>query len=111
MKQQTFSLAGDQNQGFEQYRRPPRRDVFVSMMEHLVPWSALCALIEPYYPKRRNGRPPVGLGRMVRMYFVQQWFSRADEACGGDVARQHGVTPGLSALISVASVYRTERRC
>ena len=50
-------------------------------MEHLVPWSALCAVIEPYYPKRGNGRPPVGLERMVRMYFVQQWFNLADEAC------------------------------
>ena len=81
MKQQTLALAGDQNQGFEQYRHPTRRDVFLSMMEQLVPWSALCALIEPHYPKRGNGRPPVGLERMLRMYFVQHWFNLADEAC------------------------------
>lgn len=81
MKQQTLALAGDQNQGFEQYRRPTRRDVFLSMMEKLVPWPALCAVIEPHYPKRGNGRPPVGLERMLRMYFVQQWFNLADEAC------------------------------
>ena len=81
MKQRTLALAGDQNQGFEQHRRPTRRDVFLASMEQLVPWSALCAVIEPFYPKRGNGRPPVGLERMVRMYFVQQWFNLADEAC------------------------------
>jgi len=66
MKQQTLALAGDQNQGFEQYRRPTRRDLFLTEMEKLVPWSALCAVIEPFYPKRGNGRPPVGLERMLR---------------------------------------------
>lgn len=81
MKQKTLALAVDQNQGFEQHRRPTRRDVFLSTMEKLVPWSALCGVIEPYYPKRGNGRQPVGLERMVRMYFVQQWFNLADEAC------------------------------
>ena len=67
MKQQTLALAGDLNQGFEQYRHPTRRDVFLSMMEKLVPWFALIAVIEPHYPKRDNGRPPVGLERMLRM--------------------------------------------
>jgi IS5 family transposase len=50
-------------------------------MEQIVPWSALCAVIEPYYPKPGKGRPPVGLDRMLRMYFVQHWFNLADEAC------------------------------
>lgn len=50
-------------------------------MEHLVPWADLCAVIEPHYPKAGKGRPPVGLERMLRMYFVQHWFNLADEAC------------------------------
>jgi IS5 family transposase len=50
-------------------------------MEQIVPWQELCAVIEPYYPKPGNGRPPVGLERMLRMYFVQHWFNLADEAC------------------------------
>ena len=50
-------------------------------MERLVPRSVLCAVIEPHYPKTGNGRPPVGLERMLRMYFVQHWFNLADEAC------------------------------
>jgi IS5 family transposase len=81
MKQQTLSVAADQNAGFERFRRPTRRDQFLATMERLVPWAALCELIEPHYPKPGNGRPPVGLQRMLRMYFVQHWFNLADEAC------------------------------
>ena len=81
MKQQTLAMAADQGAGFEQHRRPTRRDVFLATMEQIVPWSALCAVIEPYYPKAGKGRPPVGLERMLRMYFVQHWFNLADQAC------------------------------
>ena len=81
MKQQTLAAAADQGAGFEQYRRATKRDVFLATMEQIVPWSELCAVIEPHYPKPGNGRPPVGLERMLRMYFVQHWFNLADEAC------------------------------
>jgi IS5 family transposase len=49
-------------------------------MERVVPWSALCALIEPFYPKPGNGRPPVGVERMLRIYFLRQWFNLSDPA-------------------------------
>lgn len=81
MKQQTLATAADQGAGFEQYRRATKRDVFLATMEEIVPWRALCEVIEPHYPKPGNGRPPVGLERMLRMYFVQHWFNLADEAC------------------------------
>ena len=81
MKQQTFAVAVDQGAGFERYRRATRRDVFLATMDEIVPWQALCEVIEPHYPKAGNGRPPVGLERMLRMYFVQHWFNLADEAC------------------------------
>jgi transposase, IS5 family len=45
-----------------------------------VPWRDLCALIEPVYPKLGNGRPPVGLERMLRIYFLQHWFNLSDPA-------------------------------
>ena len=38
-------------------------------------------MIEPQYPKPGNGRPPVGLERMLRMCLVQHWFNLADAAC------------------------------
>jgi transposase, IS5 family len=81
MKQQTLAVAADQGAGFEQYRRPTKRDVFLATMDEIVPWAQLCAVIEPHYPKPGNGRPPIGLERMLRMYFVQHWFNLADQAC------------------------------
>lgn len=81
MKQLTLAAAADQGEGFEQYRRPTKRDVFLATMDQIVPWQAMCAVIEPHYPKAGNGRPPVGLERMLRMYFVQHWFNLADQAC------------------------------
>ena len=81
MKQQTFAAAADQGAGFEQYRRATKRDVFLATMDEIVPWQALSEVIEPHYPKAGNGRPPVGLQRMLRMYFIQHWFNLADEAC------------------------------
>lgn len=79
MKQQTLAMAADQ--GFENYRKPTRRDEFLKTMEAIVPWAALCEVIEPYYPKAGNGRPPIGLERMLRIHFIQHWFNLADLAC------------------------------
>lgn len=79
MKQQTLAMAADQ--GFEQYRKPTRRDEFLATMERIIPWAELCAVVEPYYPKRGNGRPPIGLERMLRIHFIQHWFNLADFAC------------------------------
>ena len=40
----------------------------------------MLAVIAPHYPKGERGRPPIGLERMVRVYFLQQWYALADEA-------------------------------
>src|SRR5512134_3668995 len=64
--------------GFERYRKKTRREAFLAEMDKVVPWTDLCALVEPAYPKRGNGRPPVGLERMLRIYFLQQWFNLSD---------------------------------
>jgi IS5 family transposase len=49
-------------------------------MERVVPWSALCGLIERFYPKPGNGRPPIGVERMLHIYLLQQWFNLSDPA-------------------------------
>src|SRR5258706_6265859 len=49
-------------------------------MEALIPWAKLLGVIEPFYPKGERGRPPIGLERMLRVYFLQQWYGLADEA-------------------------------
>lgn len=66
---------------FDKYRKRTKQDIFLAKMDDLIPWQALCAVIEPHYPKAGNGRPPRGLERMLRMYFVAHWFNLADEAC------------------------------
>ena len=60
--------------GFEQYALKTRRTIFLEEMEQVVPWRELCGLVEPHYPKPGNGRPPVGVERMLRIY-LQQWFN------------------------------------
>src|SRR5690242_12092661 len=67
--------------GFEVHGRATRKAQFLARMETLVPWREFCALIEPHYPKAGNGRPPVGLERMLRMYLLANWFNLGDEAC------------------------------
>src|ERR1700688_904994 len=49
-------------------------------MEQVVPWARLVEQLRPLYPKGERGRPPVGLERMLRIYFLQQWYGLADEA-------------------------------
>ncbi len=68
--------------GFEKHYKPTRREQFLSEMEQVVPWKELCALIEPFYPRNdaAAGRPTVGLERMLRVYFLQQWFNLSDPA-------------------------------
>ena len=66
--------------GFERYTKKTRRAAFLEEMEQVVPWAELCRLIEPYYPKAGNGRQPVGVERMLRIYFLQQWFNLSDPA-------------------------------
>ena len=77
MKQMTLASA----KGFEVHGRTTRKAEFLARMEALVPWAQFVALIEPHYPKAGNGRPPVGIERMLRMYLVANWFNLADEAC------------------------------
>src|ERR1700741_1939724 len=79
MKQLTLGPAP----GFERYAKPTRRATFLAEMERVVPWSALCGLIEPFYPKAGNGRPPIGVERMLRIYFLQQWFNLSAPAAKG----------------------------
>lgn len=76
MKQQTLATSG-----FEAYRKTTRKAEFLSRMDSLVPWAEFCAVIEPYYPKAGDGRRPVGLERMLRMYFIANWFNLSDVAC------------------------------
>ncbi len=76
-QQLTFAQAEYQSK-----KKTTRRDRFLAEMEQVVPWTALLETLAPhYYPNagRGAGRPPIGLERMLRMYFLQQWFGLSDE--------------------------------
>jgi IS5 family transposase len=55
-----------------------RRERFLAEMDAVIPWAELLALVEPYYPKAGRGRQPLGLEKMLRIYFLQQWFNLSD---------------------------------
>lgn len=57
-----------------------RRERFLGEMNQAVPWARLVALVEPFYPQGKRGRPPLGVSLMLRVYFLQQWYALGDEA-------------------------------
>lgn len=74
MRQQSLDSSG-----FERFRKKTRKEVFLEKMDHLIPWSELTSAIEPFYPKPSGaGRRPVGIERMLRIYFLQHWFQLSD---------------------------------
>src|SRR3989442_11631137 len=94
MRRMQITLAGT---GFEKYTKTTRRAQFLAEMDRVVPWRELCARIEPVYPKAGDGRPPIGGGRMLRMYFLQHWFNLSDPAVGE--ALYH--SPALRAFVGL----------
>jgi hypothetical protein len=75
MKQSSFaSLA------WETKKKITRREKFLAEMEAVMPWDELLTVIEPHYARGDRGRPPIGLERMLRIYFMQQWFNLSDPA-------------------------------
>jgi len=71
--QRTFASMAWQAKG-----KVTRRERFLAEMDAVIPWSRLLALIEPHYPKAGQGRQPLGLEKMLRIYFLQQWFNLSD---------------------------------
>ena len=84
-------------------------------MDVVVPWGELEALIEPYYPKAGNGRQPVGLTIMLRVYFLQQWFNLSDSGAedalyeSSVLRRFAGVDLGRAAAPDETTILRFRR--
>lgn len=57
-----------------------RRREFLDEMEKVVPWAELVALVSPYLPEGKRGRPPFPCETMLRIHFMQQWFALSDPA-------------------------------
>ena len=57
-----------------------RRREFLDEMEKVVSWADLVALVSPYLPEGKRGRPPFSPETMLRIHFMQQWFALSDPA-------------------------------
>lgn len=79
MKQISFAQAEHQNK-----KKITRRERFPAQMDALMPWQRLIKALSPSCFLKsaggKRGRPPIGLERMLRVYFLQQWYGLADEA-------------------------------
>ncbi len=65
---------------FANKKKTTRREQFLAEMNQVVPWTRLCERIAPHYPRNERGRPAMPLERMLRIYFMQQWFDLSDPA-------------------------------
>ena len=65
---------------YQNKKKQTRREKFLGEMDQVVPWGKLVKLVKPHYPKGEQGRPPMKLETMLRIYFLQQWFNLSDPA-------------------------------
>lgn len=85
-------------------KKRTRREKFLGDMERVVPWGRLVVLIEPSYPRGQRGRPPIGIERMLRIYFLQQWYALADEALEDAIYDSQAMRTFAGIDLSVESV-------
>ncbi len=65
---------------YDNKKKKTRREKFLDEMDKVIPWKEMTEAIRPYYPKAGNGRQPMALEMMLRMYFMQQWYGLSDPA-------------------------------
>lgn len=65
---------------YENKKKKTRREKFLEEMDQVIPWNELVEVIRKYYPRAGNGRQPMPLERMLRIYFMQQWYGLSDPA-------------------------------
>ena len=75
MKQSSFS-----DLEYQSKKKTTRKEKFLSEMDTILPWKLLLKPIRKHYPKAGNGRPPMALETMLRIYFMQQWYQLSDPA-------------------------------
>ena len=63
---------------YDNKKKRTRREKFLEEMDQVIPWDVLLKIVRKYYPKAGNGRQPMPLERMLRIYFMQQWYGLSD---------------------------------
>jgi IS5 family transposase len=76
---------------YESRKRKTKREEFLEMMDKIIPWDKWVSIIEPYYPSGKRGRPTRGIETMLRMYFLQIWFSLSDEMVEDSIYDSHAM--------------------
>jgi len=73
---------------FKAVERKTRRRKFLELIDKVVPWERLVALVRPYYSEgaaENDGSPALGLERMLRIYLVQQWYGLSDRGVQDEI--------------------------
>lgn len=74
MKQKSFA-----GFDFDIYRKKTRKEEFLDMMDEIIPWDEMTDIISPYYPAPVGpGRRPIGIKKMLKIYFLQKWYNISD---------------------------------
>ncbi len=73
MKQEPFT-----DIEYSVHKKKTKRERFLEIMNEIISWDEWVGVIESYYPKRKRGRPPMGIEKMLRMYLLQIWFTLSD---------------------------------
>ena len=101
--------------GFEISSKTTRKRVFLDEMNIVVPWAELVGLIQPHAPAGQTGRPPFSVEALLRIHFMQQWFTLSDPAMEEalhdtplycEFAR---LDPGMSRLPDESTILRFRR--
>lgn len=97
-------------------RRATKREAFLEAMDAAVPWAELIAAVEPFHYPGKRGRRPIGVERMLHMYFLQLWSSLSDEGVEDAIcnsrafSRFMGVGFGLGDWVPYATALLKFRR-
>jgi len=65
---------------YDNKKKRTRREKFLEEMGMVIPWEELLKIVRKHYPKKGYGRQPMPLERMLRIYFLQQWYGLSDPA-------------------------------
>lgn len=55
-----------------------RCEKFLDAMESVIPWEQFTSEIQKYYTEKETGRKRMELMMMLKIYFLQQWYSLSD---------------------------------
>jgi IS5 family transposase len=85
-------------------KRTTRREEFLKIMDEIIPWDEWVAYIEPHYPSGERGRPPLGIEKMLRMYFLQCWFNLSDEGIEDAIYDSHALRSFMKINLAIEQV-------